>query len=79
MSPAHRRSGRPARWRLHLAARRALLDLRVRVYVEDHLSPDFDEMGNFYFRRKAWVMERAGLFYDASFRRRLTGYSCDRV
>lgn len=61
------------------AAQRELLDLRVRVYVEDHLSPDFDEMGNFYFRRKAWVMERAGLFYDASFRRRLTGYYCDRV
>ncbi|MCY2955110.1 MAG: PA14 domain-containing protein [Planctomycetota bacterium] len=55
------------------------LDERVRVYVEDHLSPDYDEMGNFYFRRKAQVMERLGLFYDASFRRRLTGYYEQRV
>lgn len=55
------------------------LDLRVRVYVEDHLSPELDEMGNFYFRRKAWVMERMGLFHEASFRRRLTGYYEDRV
>lgn len=55
------------------------LDLRVRVYVEDHMRPDFDEMGNFFFRRKAMVFERSGLFWDASFRRRLAGYYCMRV
>jgi len=55
------------------------LDLRVRVYIEDHMRPDFDEMGNFFFRRKAMVFERTGLFWDASFRRRLTGYYCMRV
>jgi hypothetical protein len=55
------------------------LEERVRVYVEDHLSPEFDEMGNFYFRRGAWCLERAGMFFDASGRRRLTGYYCQRV
>ncbi len=49
------------------------LDERVRIYVEDHLSPEFDEMGNFYLQRKAWLLERHGLFWDASYRRRLTG------
>lgn len=60
-------------------AQRNLLDLRVRVYVENHLSPDFDEMGNFYFARKAAVYEQAGMFFDASFRRRLVGYYARRV
>ena len=55
------------------------LDERLRVYVEDHLSPEFDEMGNFYFQRKAWLLERHGLFWEAAFRRRLTGYYCVRV
>jgi len=55
------------------------LDDRVRVYVEDHLAPEFDEMGNFFFRRKAWIFERTGLFWDASFRRRLTGTYAMRV
>jgi len=55
------------------------LEQRVRVYVEDHMSPEFDEMGNFYFRRKAMAMESMGLFFDASFRRHLTGYYCQRV
>jgi len=50
------------------------LDTRVRVYLEDHMAPEFDEMGNFFFQRKAWIFERAGLFWDASFRRRLTGH-----
>jgi hypothetical protein len=57
----------------------ARTDERVRVYVEDHLSPEFDEMGNFYFRRRAWILERLGMFYDAHFRRRLTGHYCLRV
>lgn len=55
------------------------LDVRVRVFVEDHLSPEYDEMGNFYFRRKAQLMEGMGYFQDASFRRRLTGYYEQRV
>ena len=55
------------------------LDDRVRVYVEDHLSPEFDEMGNFYIGRKAAVFEAAGMFTDAAHRRRLLGYYCQRV
>jgi hypothetical protein len=55
------------------------LNERVRIYVEDHLSSEFDEMGNFFFRRKAMIFERTGLFWDASFRRRLTGYYDARV
>ncbi|NQT86272.1 hypothetical protein HQ560_05865 [bacterium] len=60
-------------------AQRRLLDLRVRVYVEDHLSPELDEMGNFFFRRKAMIFEQTGLFHDAAFRRRLTGHYDLRV
>ena len=55
------------------------LNKRVRVYIEDHMSPEFDEMGNFFFRRKAMIFERTGLFWDASFRRRFTGYYVERV
>jgi len=55
------------------------LNERVRVYIEDHMSPEFDDMGNFFFRRKAMIFERTGLFWDASFRRRLTGYYDVRV
>ena len=55
------------------------LNERVRVYVEDHLSPEFDEMGNFFFRRKAMIFEQTGLFWDASFRRYLTGHYDMRV
>lgn len=55
------------------------LDERVRVYIEDHLAPEFDAMGNFYMGRIAWILERSGLFYDASFRRRLLGNYCLRV
>lgn len=55
------------------------LNDRVRVYVEDHLCPEFGEMGNFFFRAKAQIFERTGLFWDASFRRRLTGYYDMRV
>lgn len=55
------------------------LDGRVRVYVEDHLAPEFDEMGNFFFRAKARIFEGTGLFWDASFRRRLLGYYDARV
>ena len=61
------------------AAQLQALDDRVRVYVEDHLSPEFDEMGNFFFLRKAEILERTGLFWDASFRRRLVGYYDVRV
>ncbi|MCG3179937.1 MAG: hypothetical protein BIFFINMI_02287 [Phycisphaerae bacterium] len=60
-------------------AQKQRLALRVRVYVEDHLSPQFDEMGNFYFQRKAWAMERMGLLDDAGYRRELTGLYCRRV
>ncbi len=55
------------------------LDRRVRVYVEHHMAPEFDETGDFFFQRKAWIFERTGLFLDASFRRRLTGYYDERV
>ena len=55
------------------------LEFRVRVYLEDQMAPEFDEMGNFFFRRIAWILERTGLFWDASFRRRLTGYYDERV
>ncbi|MBM4041386.1 MAG: hypothetical protein FJ290_23030, partial [Planctomycetes bacterium] len=55
------------------------LDRRVRVYVEHHMAPEADEMGDFFFQRKAWLFERTGLFWDASFRRRLTGYYAERV
>jgi len=55
------------------------LNKRVRVYIEDHMSPEFDDMGNFFFRRKSMIFERTGLFWDASFRRRLTGYYDKRV
>ena len=55
------------------------LDDRVRVYVEDHMAPEFDDMGDFFLQRKAEIMEQTGLLWDASFRRRLTGYYDMRV
>lgn len=55
------------------------LNERVRIYVEDHTAPEFDEMGNFFFRRKAIIFEQTGLFRDASFRRHLTGHYDIRV
>jgi len=60
-------------------AQQKLLDLRVRVYVEDQMAPEFDEMGNFFCQPIARILERTGLFWDASFRRRLTGYYDERV
>jgi hypothetical protein len=60
-------------------AQRQALEFRVRTYVEDQMSPEFDEMGNFFFRRKAWILERTGLLGDASFLRRLTAYYEQRV
>ena len=55
------------------------LNERVRIYLEDHTAPEFDEMGNFFFRRKAIIFEQTGLFRDASFRRHLTGHYDMRV
>jgi len=55
------------------------LDDRVRVFIEDHMAPEFGEMGDFFFQPKAQIMERTGLFWDASFLRRLNGYYMVRV
>ena len=60
-------------------AQEALLALRVRVYVEDHLAPEFGDMGNFFFLPKARILEQTGLLYDAAFRRELAAQYLERV
>lgn len=54
-------------------AQRKRLEDRVRVYIEDLMDPDHGFGGDFAFMRKAWILERTGLFYHASFRRELAG------
>ncbi len=52
---------------------RAQLEDRVRIYTEDLMDPDHGFGGDFAFSRKAWILERTGLFWHASFRRELAG------
>lgn len=55
------------------AAQRARLEDRVRIYMEDLIDPDNGFGGDFSFSRKAWILERTGLFWHAAFRRELAG------
>jgi len=52
---------------------RARLEDRARIYMEDLMDPDHGFGGDFAFSRKAWILERTGLFWHASFRRELAG------
>ena len=52
---------------------RARLEDRVRIYIEDLMDPDHGFGGDFSFSRKAWLLERTGLFWHAAFRRELAG------
>jgi len=54
-------------------AQRAHLEDRLRVYIEDLIDPDSGFGGDFSFSRKAWILERTGLFWHAAFRRELAG------
>jgi hypothetical protein len=54
-------------------AQRERLEDRARIYIEDLMDPDHGFGGDFAFSRKAWVLERTGLFWHASFRRELAG------
>ena len=54
-------------------AQRARLEDRLRVYIEDLIDPDSGFGGDFSFSRKAWILERTGLFWHAAFRRELAG------
>lgn len=54
-------------------AQREQLEDRVRIYMEDLMDPDHGFGGDFAFSRKAWILERTGLFWHASFRRELAG------
>jgi len=54
-------------------AQRARLEDRARIYIEDLMDPDHGFGGDFAFSRKAWILERTGLFWHASFRRELAG------
>lgn len=54
-------------------AQRARLEDRARIYMEDLMDPDHGFGGDFAFSRKAWILERTGLFWHASFRRELAG------
>ena len=55
------------------AAQRARLEDRIRIYIEDLIDPDNGFGGDFSFSRKAWILERTGLFWHAAFRRELAG------
>ncbi len=55
------------------AAQRARLEDRTRIYIEGLMDPDNGFGGDFSFSRKAWILERAGLFWHAAFRRELAG------
>jgi len=52
---------------------RARLEDRLRVYMEDLMDPDHGFGGDFAFARKAWILERTGLFWHAALRRELAG------
>ena len=52
---------------------RARIEDRARIYIEDLMDPDHGFGGDFAFSRKAWILERTGLFWHASFRRELAG------
>ena len=52
---------------------RTQLEDRARIYIEDLMDPDHGFGGDFAFSRKAWILERTGLFWHASFRRELAG------
>jgi len=54
-------------------AQRAHLEDRMRIYIEDLINPDSGFGGDFSFSRKAWILERTGLFWHAAFRRELAG------
>jgi hypothetical protein len=54
-------------------AQRERLEDRARIYIEDLMDPDHGFGGDFAFPRKAWILERTGLFWHASFRRELAG------
>ena len=58
---------------------RERLEHRLRIYIEDLINPDNGFGGDFSFSRKAWVLERAGLFWHAAFRRELAGRYAIRV
>jgi hypothetical protein len=55
------------------------LEDRLRIYIEDLINPDNGFGGDFSFSRKAWVLERAGLFWHAASRRELAGRYAIRV
>jgi len=52
---------------------RARLEDRARIHIEDIMDPEHGYGGDFSFVRKAWILERTGLFWHASFRRELAG------
>jgi len=60
-------------------AQRARLEDRMRVYIDDLIDPDNGFGGDFSFSRKAWILERTGLFWHAAFRRELAGRYAIRV
>ena len=55
------------------AAQMTRLEDRMRIYIEDLINPDSGFGGDFSFARKAWILEHAGLFWHAAFRRELAG------
>lgn len=61
------------------AEQRARLEDRTRIYIEDLMDPDNGFGGDFSFSRKAWILERAGLFWHAAFRRELAGRYATQV
>jgi len=61
------------------ATQRARLEDRIRIYIEALIDPDNGFGGDFSFSRKAWILERTGLFWHAAFRRELAGRYAVRV
>ncbi len=61
------------------AAQRTRIEDRMRIYIEDLIDPNNGFGGDFSFSRKAWILERTGLFWHAAFRRELAGRYAIRV